>query len=82
MKGPGVQTPWTFHLGHLYLCCVSSVRVVPHRLRKQDDDLKKRTMDKTLETTLKARMNTKLMTCDDKGVFTDDEGTYRKHKLC
>jgi hypothetical protein len=37
-------------------------------------------MDKTLENTLKAGMNTKLPTCDDKGVFTDDEGTYRKRK--
>jgi len=37
---------------------------------KQHDDLKKRTMDKTLESTLKAGMNTKLPTCDDKGVFT------------
>ncbi len=47
---------------------------------KQDNDLKKRTMDKTLENTLKAGMNAKLPTCDDKGVFTDDEGTYRKRK--
>ena len=42
---------------------------------KQHDALKKSTMDKTLESTLKAGMNTKLPTCDDKGVFTDDEGT-------
>jgi hypothetical protein len=47
---------------------------------KQHDDLKKSTMDKTLEITLKAGMNTKLTTCDDKGVFTDDEDTYRKRK--
>jgi len=47
---------------------------------KQHDALKKSTMDKTLESTLKAGMNTKLPTCDDKGVFTDDEGTYRKRK--
>jgi hypothetical protein len=47
---------------------------------KQDHDLKKNTMDKTLEITLKTGMNTKLPTCDDKGVFTDDEGTYRKRK--
>ena len=47
---------------------------------KQHDDLKKMTMDKTLEITLKAGMNTKLPTCDDKGVLTDGEGTYRKHK--
>jgi hypothetical protein len=44
------------------------------------DDLKKRTMDKTMESTLKTGMNTKLPTCDDKGFFTDDEGTYRKRK--
>jgi hypothetical protein len=40
-------------------------------------------MDKTLENTLKTGivgMNTKLATCDDKGVFTDDEDTYRKRK--
>jgi len=30
-------------------------------------------MDKTLESTLKAGINTKLPTCDDKGVFTDDD---------
>jgi hypothetical protein len=37
-------------------------------------------MEKTLESTLKSGMNTKLPTCDDKGVFIDDEGTYRKRK--
>jgi hypothetical protein len=47
---------------------------------KQHDDLKKKTMDKTLEITLKTSINTKLLTCDDKGVFTDDDDTYRKHK--
>ena len=47
---------------------------------KQHDDLNKRTMDKTLEITLKSGMNTKLPTCHDKGVFTDDEHTYRKRK--
>ena len=36
---------------------------------KQHDALKKRTMDKTLESTLKASINTTLPTCDDKGVF-------------
>jgi len=46
---------------------------------KQHDALKKRTMDKTLESTLKASINTTLPTCDDKGVFTDDD-TYRKRK--
>jgi hypothetical protein len=45
---------------------------------KQHDTLKKKTMDKTLENTLKASINTKLPTCDDKGVFTDDDVTYRK----
>jgi hypothetical protein len=34
---------------------------------KQHDVLKKRTMDKTLESTLKASINTTLPTCDDKG---------------
>jgi hypothetical protein len=47
---------------------------------KQHDALKKSTMNKTLESTLKAGMNTKLPTYDDKGVFTDDEDTYRKRK--
>jgi hypothetical protein len=47
---------------------------------KQHDTLKKSTMDKMLESTLKAGMNTKSPTCDDKGVFTDDEDTYRKRK--
>jgi len=47
---------------------------------KQHDTLKKKTMDKTLESTLKASINTKFPTCDDKGVFTDDDDTYRKRK--
>jgi hypothetical protein len=47
---------------------------------KQHDDLKKRTMDKTLKNTLKPGMNTELPTCDDRGAFTDDEDTYRKRK--
>jgi hypothetical protein len=47
---------------------------------KQHDALKKRTMDKTLESTLKVSINTTLPTCDDKGVFTTDDDTYRKHK--
>ena len=45
---------------------------------KKHDALKKK-MDKTLESTLKASINTTLPTCDDKGVFTDDD-TYRKRK--
>ncbi len=44
---------------------------------KQHDTIKK-TVDKTLENTLKTSINTKLPTCDDKGVFTDDDDTYRK----
>jgi hypothetical protein len=47
---------------------------------KQHDDLKKNTMDKTLENTLKTGMNTKFPTRHDKAVFTDDKGTYRKRK--
>ena len=47
---------------------------------KQHDALKKNTMDKTLESTLKASIKTMLPTCDDKGVFTDDDDTYRKRK--
>ncbi len=37
-------------------------------------------MDKTLENTLKVSINTTLTTCDDKGVITDDDDTYRKRK--
>ena len=38
-------------------------------------------MDKTLENTLKAGINTKLPTCDAEGVFDDDdEGTCKKRK--
>jgi hypothetical protein len=37
-------------------------------------------MDKALESTLKAGINTKLPTRGDKGVFTDDDGAYRKQK--
>ncbi len=40
----------------------------------------RKTLDKKLEITLKVGMNTKLPTYDDKGVFTDDEGKYRKRK--
>jgi hypothetical protein len=47
---------------------------------KQHDSLKKSTMDKTLEITLNTSINTMLPICDDKGVFTDDDDTYRKHK--
>jgi hypothetical protein len=47
---------------------------------KQHDTLKIKTMDKTLESTLKASINTMLPTCDDEGVFTDDDDTYRKRK--
>jgi hypothetical protein len=32
------------------------------------------------QNTLKASISTMLPTCDDKGVFTDDDDTYRKHK--
>jgi tartrate dehydratase alpha subunit/fumarate hydratase class I-like protein len=42
--------------------------------------ISKNTMDKTLENTLKVSINTKLPTCDDQGVFTDDDDTYRKRK--
>ena len=34
-----------------------------------------RAVIKTLESTLKAGVNTQLLVCDDKGVFRDDEGT-------
>jgi hypothetical protein len=47
---------------------------------KRHDALKKRIMDKDLENTLNTSINTMLPTCDDKGVFTDDDDTYRKHK--
>ena len=47
---------------------------------KQHDDLKKKTMDKTLSSTLKAGLHTKLPTCDAEGVFHDDEGTYKNRK--
>jgi hypothetical protein len=47
---------------------------------KLHDVLKKYTMDKTLESTLKTGTKTKLPTCDDKGVLIDDDDTYRKLK--
>jgi len=47
---------------------------------KQDDALKKSTMDKTLENTLKAGIDAKFPSCNDKGVFTDDQDKYRKRK--
>ena len=45
-----------------------------------DDALKEKTMAKTLKITLKESINDMLPTCDDKGVFTNDDDTYRKHK--
>jgi hypothetical protein len=64
----------------LYCCPVSGdgIQRVFFSTGKQYDALKKRTMDKTLESTKRASINTKLPTCDDKGVFTDDDD--RKHK--
>ena len=47
---------------------------------KRHDDLKKKTMDKTPESTLEAAVLTKLPTCDAEGVFDDDEGIYKKRK--
>ena len=45
-------------------------------MENNSDDLKKRTTDKKLETSLKVGMNTKMTTCDDKGVFTDDDDVH------
>lgn len=47
---------------------------------KQHDDLKKRTRDKILESTMKAAFNTKLPSRNDKGVFHDDDGAYLKRQ--
>ena len=47
---------------------------------KEHDDLKKKTMDKTLESSRKAGLNTKLPICDAEGVTYDDEGTYKNRK--
>ena len=63
-----------------HVCPGGGIERVFFSAGKQHDDLKKKTMDKTLESTLKVSINTKLPTCDDKGVFTDDDGTYSNHK--
>jgi hypothetical protein len=47
---------------------------------KQHDTLKKSTMDKTLEITLKTGMNTYCRLVMTKESSPDDEDTYRKHK--
>ncbi len=52
-------------------------RVLPSA-GKQYDALKKRTMDKTLESTLKEGINTKLPTCDDKGFYCGQHVGSRK----
>jgi hypothetical protein len=65
----------------LYHASGSGIERVFFSSGKQHDALKKNTMDKTLEMKLKASINTMLPTCDDKGVFTDDDDTYRKCKL-
>jgi hypothetical protein len=55
---------------------------------KQHDALKKKTMDKTLENTLKASINTMLSTCDDKGVspmmmtHTGNTSSLRWQEVC
>ena len=61
-------------------CCEVILKLVKQMHAWGDDALKKKTMDKTLEDTSKSSINTKLPTCDDKGVFTDDDDTYRKRK--
>jgi len=38
-------------------------------------------MDKTLESTLKAGMNTKLPTCDDKGVLMKTHQEMKTHQM-
>ena len=47
---------------------------------KQHDDLKLKAMDKTLESSRTAGLNTKLPICDAEGVFHDGEGTYKNRK--
>jgi hypothetical protein len=37
-------------------------------------------VNQTYPDVVRASINTKLSTCDDKRVFTDDDDTYRKHK--
>ena len=61
-------------------CCEVILKLVNQMQAWGDDALKKKTMDKTLESTLKVSINTKLPICDDKGDFTDDDDTYRKRK--
>jgi hypothetical protein len=65
---------------HSYPASGGGIERVFFSVGKQHDALKKRTMDKTLENTLKTSINMTLPTCDDKGNFTDDDDTYRKHK--
>jgi hypothetical protein len=65
----------------LYHASGSGIERVFFSSAKQHDALKKNTMDKTLEIKLKSSINTMLPTCDDKGVFTDDDDTYRKCKF-
>ena len=73
---PDVVRMWR----HFYGCPASGdgIERVFTSAGKQHDALKKNTTDKALENTLKAGINTKLSTCVDKGVFTDDDDTYRK----
>jgi hypothetical protein len=61
--------------GHGCPASVGGIERVSFAAGKQHDALKKKTMDKTLESTLKASINTNLPTCDDKGVFTNDDDT-------
>jgi hypothetical protein len=65
---------------HGYPASGGGIELVFFSTGKLHDVLKKKTMDKTLERTLKASINTKLPTCDDKVVFTDDDDTYRNRK--
>ena len=67
-----VLAVWQLVLGEVRLIGGGLVRVFTSD-GKQHDALKKRTMDKTLESKLKSGIKTKLRTCDDNGVFTDDD---------
>ena len=67
----------------LYACPAAGgriQRVFTAAGKQHADDLKKKTVEKTLESSLKAGMDTELPSGDDTGVCRGDEGTYINRK--
>ncbi len=65
-----------FSQGYIFHYCHE---LLSGHTKNRPDTLKEYTKDKTLENTMKIGINTKLPSCDDKGVHTQDDDIY-SHK--